>query len=187
MGLEEKAKEINTLPSVDKPKIIEINLPDSSIQKTKRKYTPRGTKKEVKKVDNGIGENEISSLILGTFSLIALKGGEQWALTIDEATQISKPLNNILKKLDLLDKVSNVSDGVMLVMALGIILLPRIMITASNKKEAKANGTGTKPSRKESGNTKAEDGDNHSRSGKKPTYDISTNKALFSPGIENLQ
>jgi hypothetical protein len=124
----------------DIPKVVEIELPNgSSPTKAKRKYKPRQTK--AKKPEAPVlGEAEISALISGMFSLVALKGGEQWNITTDEATQVSKPLSNILQKMDYLEKVSNVSDGAMLIMAMGMLLIPRIIITSSISKKKKGKG-----------------------------------------------
>jgi len=175
MGELEKENLVSNSP---KPKIVEIEIPE--MKKVKRNYTPRKTKTTTKKVESAIGENEISSLLVGTFSLIALKGGDQWVITTDEAEQISKPLSNILKKIDVLDKVSNVSDGVMLCMALGMILIPRVLITVATKKEEKKDG---KSVRHKGTDIDRQNELNNSGGGEVPTNDTFTNSSVYNPGI----
>jgi len=119
---------------VESPKPIIIDLPDSVEEtKTPSKRTPKvRTKKET-----GISQTEISSLITGCFSLISLKAGEHWIVTEEESLQVAKPLESILKKLDLLEKVTNASDGAMLIFAVASITLPRVLITKAIMQENK--------------------------------------------------
>jgi hypothetical protein len=121
------------MPPKPTPKETEIIISDSG-QATKPKRKSRSKK------ETGISQSEISNLIIGCFSLVSLKAGDHWNITEDEALQVSKPLESILLKMNLLDKVSNCSDGAMLAFAVASITLPRILISRSqseNKKKTK--------------------------------------------------
>jgi len=125
-----------TLVSISSPpKPIIVSIPEgvqAVIPTTKAPRKNSRTKKEVV-----VSQNEISNLIMGCFSLVSLKAGEHWQVTEDESLQVAKPLENILKKLDLLEKVTNASDGAMLVFACVSIALPRILITKALSEENK--------------------------------------------------
>lgn len=117
------------------PKPIIVEIPESvqaSTNEKKVRKTPTRGKKEVV-----ISQTEISNLIMGIFSLVSLKAGEHWAVTQDEASQVGKPLESILKKMDLLEKVTNASDGAMLLFAVVSITLPRVLITKAINSENK--------------------------------------------------
>lgn len=123
-----KFEKVSQSNLVTVPKIVEIELPDTIKTDTEVKAPQRKTRS---KKETGISQSEIASLISGTFGLVSLKAGEHWQVSNDEALQVAKPLENILRKLDLLEKVSNASDGAMLVFAIATITLPRVLITKS--------------------------------------------------------
>lgn len=110
---------------VPKTIIVENDGADITTAKVKTARTPRKAKSK----ETGISTNDISMLISGMFSLVSLKAGEHWNVSQDEANTISKPLENILRKMDLLEKVSNISDGAMLVFAVSSITIPRLLIS----------------------------------------------------------
>ncbi len=97
-------------------------------------------KPRAKKKDNNINTNDISMLLVGTFSLISMKAGEHWTISEEEANTVSRPLENILRKMDLLEKVTNVSDGAMLLFALSTITIPRVILSQEIMKQNKLNG-----------------------------------------------
>jgi hypothetical protein len=133
----------------ESPEIVEIEIPKSTPSekkselpdvKPKRKYKPRAPKTSTpaKKVDNSkIGVSEINSMLCGIFGLVALKGGEHWNITPEEANSVSVPLTNILDKLNITERVANVSDGAMLCVAAATITIPRILITNEINKSKK--------------------------------------------------
>lgn len=175
------------------PEVVEINLPENSTtpeQKTKRKYKPREQKAETKSKKSAssitVGQAEINSLIVGVFSLVALKGGEHWAVSPDEAESISKPLSNVLEKMNMVEKVAEVSDGAMLLIATAMLIIPRVMITAElnkNKKVSKSEIVRKELEKKEDGkesrDIKKQSSNDNVGSKKEPTYDSNFNKSIF--------
>jgi hypothetical protein len=113
--------------------LVKLDLPDGV---KKGRGRPKGTTAKKEK-ETKLKTSDISPLISTVFSLVSLKAGEHWSLSDVEAESISKPLCNILDKLNLTEKVSNLSDGAGLVLALIVIVAPRVMISASLKKETK--------------------------------------------------
>lgn len=130
---------------IEKPDIVEITLPESNTPpaepKPKRKYKPREKKAPAtpaKKVDPAkLGVNEVNSLLTGIFGLAAMKAGDHWSITEQEANSISQPLVNILDKMNITEKVANVSDGAMLVVAVATITIPRALISNEMMKQKK--------------------------------------------------
>jgi hypothetical protein len=115
-----------------------------------------------------------------------MKAGTHWQVSSDEAEQVSKPLSNILKKANLLEKVSNVSDGAMLIIALATISIPRIIISQqtkpkeSKRKEAiKKELQGGNTSVKESSDTEVTSGKDNSGSLQGSATSWEYGKAIF--------
>ncbi len=107
----------------------------------------RGRKKKEKiKTDNNLPE--LNTLIQSIFSIISLKAGSHWNITQEEANSISVPLANILNKYNILDKANNVSDILSLSIALGIILIPRILVTQAMNKNKSIEGDVKKDDKK---------------------------------------
>lgn len=120
------------------PDVVEIEIPPTTKEdKPKREYKKREKKTTAPKQKSAIGTQEINSLVCGMFSLVAMKGGEHWAVTPDEANTISVPLNNIFEKMDISEQVAKFSDGVMLLIAIASITIPRILISNSTSKKSK--------------------------------------------------
>jgi hypothetical protein len=112
------------------------------VPKPKKRGRPAGWRKdESKKVEEkkveGLSANDVTPILQGLFGLVSLKAGEHWNISNQEAEQVAKPLCNILVKLNLSEKVSNISDGTALVIALLTIVAPRVILTASAKKVEK--------------------------------------------------
>lgn len=117
------------------PEIIEIPVDNPAEIKTEKKI--KAAPKKYTKKSQDLGNEEITALLVGVFGLVALKAGEHWVIDETEAKQISQPLVNILKKINIMEEVSNVSDGMMLVLAVGILTIPRIMISIDIAKTKK--------------------------------------------------
>lgn len=134
----EKEKKVADVSPIETPEIVTIDIEKNVLQaegaKAKRTYKKREPKAPTGNKKIGIATAEISALIVGVFSLVGMKAGEHWNLTVEEADTVSKPLSNILDKMNLSEQVANVSDGAMLVLALAMITIPRVMITASGMK-----------------------------------------------------
>lgn len=136
-----KLDEISKSNMVEKVEVNEISANSNSdeIPKPKRHYKKRETKSKIE-TNNIIDETQLNSLFCGMFSLLALKLGEHWRITNDEASQITKPLSNILERYNVSEQVSKMSDGLLLLMAVTTITLPRVLISReiqNNKKEKK--------------------------------------------------
>jgi hypothetical protein len=114
--------------------LVKLDLPDGA---KKQRGRPKGSNASKKEKETKLNSNDIAPLVSTVFSLVSLKAGEHWSLSDAEAESITKPLCNILDKLNLTEKVSNLSDGAGLVLALIVIVAPRVMISASLKKETK--------------------------------------------------
>jgi hypothetical protein len=124
---------------IDNEQIIQVDLVKVDLptgEQTKKRGRPAGATTQKKK-ETKLASKDITPLLMTVFSLVSLKAGEHWSLSDEEADSISKPLVNILDKLDLTEKVSNMSDGAGLVLALIMIVAPRVMISATKKKETK--------------------------------------------------
>ncbi len=120
------------------PEIIEIEIPDSPPDKPKRKYKPREKKTSqtvnATKVD---AVSEISTLIQSISNIASFKFGQHWQIGEEESNSISTPLNSILNKFNLIDKVANLSDGVALVVATASVMIPRIIVQQQLNMQAK--------------------------------------------------
>lgn len=179
---------------VESPNVVTVEIPNvENVDKPKRKYKPREKKENnsnSKSKDNEIGKEEISSLLMGTFSLISMKGGEHWNISKSESDQIAQPLSNILKKLNIAEQVASFSDGAMLLMAVVTITLPRIILTKElakmnneiKKKEIIENGgrvikNGT--TKQESGNTKEVSGNSDSGVQETKSHDGEFSKSIY--------
>ena len=175
---------------IETPEIVLIDIPKKGEQaegeKAKRTYKKREPKAPTGSKKTGIGAGEISALIVGVFSLVGMKAGEHWNLTVEEADSVSKPLSNILDKLNLTEQVASVSDGAMLVLALAMITIPRVMITASfakskqaTKEEKIKSELGVKTIEKDKGNINQLHTGNAKSNDKRATDDISSSKAFY--------
>lgn len=81
--------------------------------------------------------SNIKMLLETVFSVSSNFIGEHWKIEESEAEAIAVPLTKVLKKLNIADKVANVSDGFALVTAVGVVTIPRIIITVNDMKEKK--------------------------------------------------
>lgn len=112
--------------------VVEIPSPKPREVK-KREYTKRKTKA------GAVGSEQISALLDGIFNVVSLKGGQHWKLNEGESEQISIPLSNILEKMNLLERVTNISDGLALIIATSSIVIPRALITIQIEKNKQPN------------------------------------------------
>lgn len=98
-----------------------------TVKKTPSK--PRSRKKKpAKKPDISVNAKDLNPILMGAFSLIGSKFGTHWNISEEEATAVTQPLVKVLEKMDLLEKVSNISDGAMLVVGCGSIIIPRLLV-----------------------------------------------------------
>lgn len=88
------------------------------------------TKKEVSKSEQ---VTQLDTVIQSAFSLIALKGGMHWMVTPEESKQLAIPLQNLIEKYDLTERVSAISDPMALVIASITIVVPRVILSQGLK------------------------------------------------------
>ena len=81
----------------------------------------------------------VQSVIQGVFSVGAARLGSHWAITDEEAEGIAIPTANIIAKYMDTESMAKYSDPAALMIALGVVVVPRVMITISKKKEVKPN------------------------------------------------
>jgi hypothetical protein len=101
---------------------------------------------------SNLNADQISALLQGVFSVVALKAGDHWNINKEESSAISEPLCRILERYNLAEKVAEMSDGAALVLALLTIVGGRIMLSMQKKthndilrEEAKTNGQPMQP------------------------------------------
>ena len=139
-----------------------------------KKKAEQGTPVKTRKVTNNskassetVGTEQIAALIGMVSGVVASRPNmAHWQLTPSEIESISKPLSNILSNSDAFKGLAEHSDAVALVTACVTILLPRLVITATMKKERRKNhaGRSTKPVSKQS--EPNQNGKDHADSGK---------------------
>ena len=103
-----------------------------TVQGKPRKVTKK--KQETQTVDTA-GIN----MLIGSLSAVisSREGCEHWLLTEKEINSISEPLSKMLAESTALEKLGEYSNQIALVTACTTIFVPRLIITASKKKEVK--------------------------------------------------
>ena len=153
---------------VDQGSPNEIIVEVETENKAEKKAVP-AKKKLKKKPAKQKAESEqikdIQNLLEGVFLVASLKAGEHWKLSSDESKQIATPLSRILERYDLLNKASEISDPVALIVAAATIVIPRIMVsqmTAAQKKNEVMKKNGVISSDKKTNNSEHSGSDQRS-------------------------
>jgi hypothetical protein len=119
------------------PKPVSMKLPEgakpSTIKKKKKKQAPPKT--DIKESITKETKNQIALLIQAFSEIAALRMGEIWKVSQQEAESVANPLGNILAKHDLVNKASEYSDYIALTTALGMIVVPRVMLSKQTKQK----------------------------------------------------
>ena len=123
-------------------KPIDIPIPkankDTGIKpKTKIKKTSTATSKQ----DLTEIKNTGTALLQGAFSILSIRLGEHWNITEQESKSIVNPCINILDKYDIFNKVAKNVDVLSLIVAVGTVIIPRIILTIPDNKEVTKNET----------------------------------------------
>jgi hypothetical protein len=113
-------------------KVLSVDMVDLEVPEIKKPRKKREPKKETI-----LKTEDLNAILQGVFGLVALKGGEHWTINNKESEMISKPLLNIIEKLDLAEKISNISDGTALVIAILTIVAPRVIVSVHQSKQKK--------------------------------------------------
>jgi len=99
---------------------------------------PKQTKKERKsgssKKDATIPVAQVSAIITTGFAILATRAGAEWNITEDEAKSIAEPATRILDKLDIIQKLGPYADAIALITAVGMVVVPRVMVTIQKSK-----------------------------------------------------
>lgn len=69
------------------------------------------------------------------FSVTSMFAGEIWKLDYTEAEMIAKPLDSILARYNLLDRMEKYGDTLALTVALVAVFVPRVIFTINEKRE----------------------------------------------------
>lgn len=120
-------------------------IPAQDNKPKKKKKKP--TKKEVQ-----LGElqQNIQVLLLGGFELLSKRAGSHWIISVEESEKIAEPLTRILDRMEVSEKLTAYSDYITLTAAVGITVLPRMMVSAEMKKQSNSRQVqGVKPVEKE--------------------------------------
>jgi hypothetical protein len=113
---------------------------------------PKKKKKKPSKKDVQMGElqQNIQVLLLGGFELLSKRAGSHWAISVEESEKIAEPLTRILDRMEVSEKLAAYSDYITLTAAVGITVLPRMMVSAEMKKQSQPRQVqGVKPVEKE--------------------------------------
>ncbi len=96
------------------------------------------------------------SVIQGVFAVGAGRLGPHWQLTAEEAEGIAVPAANIMAKYMDSDLMAKYSDPLALLIALGVVIAPRVVVNMTvKKKEVKPNGPAAiKPSQPTGGGSR---------------------------------
>jgi hypothetical protein len=111
---------------------VKINIPERKEKKSK-------IKKDEVKNDNENLTQTVNMMLMGIFGLVAGRAGEHWNITLEEASGVSLPLSRILERLGFLETANQYGDYVALITAVGIIVIPRVLMTQNAKVGGKAN------------------------------------------------
>jgi hypothetical protein len=93
-------------------------------------------KKKKKKVNEKVvAENaaNFALLIQGVFNIVAMRSGDHWAITQEEAQGIATPAARIMERYDITEKVNEYGDYVALAVATGMVIVPRVIISQMQK------------------------------------------------------
>ena len=101
------------------------------VAKPKKKKRSKGNKE--------FAEN-LAVLLSTTFTIIGQKN-VIWQLTENEVTAIADPLANVLEKYVPAEKANDYSSVVQLLAAVGFIIVPRVILTAQEKKAKTGKGS----------------------------------------------
>lgn len=111
-------------------------------QATGQAGKPAKVNKAVAKATNvtPINTMQLEVLLKATSEILASRPGmEVWKLTDPEIKSLSAPINNMIAKSDKLGVINEHADALALCVAVFTIIVPRLMITMSVRKEKKIN------------------------------------------------
>lgn len=141
---ESTGEEVPPPPPQGKPKPVELNVNDTTPEEKKvTSQAQRKTRKSrVKK--NTVDMTQFDVMLLGFSDYIASRPNmSHWKMTEKEVKSITEPLGNMIAKSDFAGQIAEHSDAIALVIACGMVFVPRVTITVQQKsadKKAKKSG-----------------------------------------------
>lgn len=120
------------------PRLVNVEIPDPDPSVPIPKVKKDSKKKNVKK-PIVLESQQVAVLIKSTFDILGSKQGyEIWKLDQAEVDQIAEPLTNVLKRVEVLEKTfSQYADICALLIAIGSIIIPRLLIQRDQKEKQK--------------------------------------------------
>jgi len=113
-----------------------VGIPVLNSPESPAPTAPSVPKKKKKKVNEKVvAENaaNFALLIQGVFNIVAMRSGEHWAITQEEAQGIATPAARIMERYDITEKVNEYGDYVALAVATGMVIVPRVIISQMQK------------------------------------------------------
>lgn len=108
----------------------EISIPTPPKPKRQRK-SGMTYNKSPKKTESPEASALFASVIIGAFAVSATRLGPHWAITEDEAMTIAIPATKLISKYLPAETMEKYSDPTALVIAIVVVMAPRIMLTAT--------------------------------------------------------
>lgn len=125
-------------------KVIEVpilNLPTPKVPAKKRSSAKEPA------IDKSL-ESNVSMFLATGFEFISTRLGEHWKVSDEEVKAISEPMTKILQRLGVNETANKYMDYFALLAGVGMVVVPRILISQSvSKTEVQNNGT-SKPNKK---------------------------------------
>jgi hypothetical protein len=90
-----------------------------------------------KKHDKQQTEMMVKSVLVIGFNITAAKAGSHWALTQKEADSLAEPIAAIMERFNLTEATGKYGEYIALIVALGMIMIPKLMIHFEIKKQMK--------------------------------------------------
>jgi hypothetical protein len=121
------------------PKLVLVDVPESEdpeiLDPPRKKATTAPKRKTKKDVQAELKKEQLAVLIKTIFDVMGTRPGyEVWKLSQEESILIADPLTNILNKNPLVDKIaSEYGDYIALLVAVGTIIIPRVMLQVKSK------------------------------------------------------
>jgi hypothetical protein len=103
----------------------------------------------------------VQTLLTVVFNISAMRLGEHWKLSNEESKNLAEPIAAILDRHDLTEKTGAYGDYIALVAAIGMIIVPKVMIQLELSKQKKGGQTNVRDiqSKQDTGSTKGNDTD----------------------------
>ena len=127
------------------PRVVVVDIPESendlsSVKQSEEKKAKKSPTKKPAPKKIGLTKENLSSILKSTFDVIGARDGfEIWKLDQKECDQISEPLSKIVARSSYLEKITDeYGDYIAFIIALSVVIAPRLMIQLKINKEKKA-------------------------------------------------